>query len=107
MMEFYFDETKARELSVSLKKVHALLDNHFQKYGVKKISEGIYLTEEDTQDTFNAFMLASTKLPKNDWFLKIIKEWYVREEGNEIEDREDCLEIYYRVKQNNVRRYRA
>ena len=49
-------------------------------------------------DDWNAFASAVI-LPHTKWFLKVIKEWYwyVDEEDGNGEQKEDCLESYYKM----------
>ena len=94
MMEIYFSKEKALEHKLSIKKIYQAIDEFFEERNVKKIGEGVYLT---TEKNAGAFILASAKFPKTSWFLKIIDQWYWREEGISLEDRIDCLKEYYEV----------
>lgn len=100
MMEFIFSEQKAIENNYDINKCYEIVDKFFAKYGIQPIAEGVYKAP-DSQNTFNAFGGAVGKFPKTTWFLKVIDEWYWREEGDEIEDREDCLQSYYEVEAIN------
>lgn len=95
MMEIFLNRDKAKFHNYSIEKCYELLDQHFSNYNVKKISTGIYF---GTDTDFTAFAIAATRLPKTDWFLKIVDEWYWRADSDKIEDRDDCLKEYYELR---------
>ncbi|NBK96758.1 MAG: hypothetical protein EOM50_01835 [Erysipelotrichia bacterium] len=101
MMEVFLSKEKAIANNYDIKKCYEVIDNFFAKRGIKKVAEGVY-SASDTQKAFNAFSVAICKFTGVDWFLKVVDEWYWREEGDEIEDREDCLKAYYEVENKNM-----
>lgn len=101
MMEFVFSEEKAKENKYDVNKCYEIVDKYFKKYGINKIAEGVYKAT-DSQNAFNAFSNAVCVFPDTSWFLKVIDDWYWRAEGDDIDDREDCLEAHYKVMAMNL-----
>ncbi|MCR0568902.1 hypothetical protein MKC54_09740 [[Clostridium] innocuum] len=91
MMEIFLNRKKAEENQISVSNCYKILDDYFVGKGIKKINEGIYAGNDDD---FAAFSIAAVRLPKTTWFLKVIDKWYWRAEGDDIEDREDCLKTW-------------
>ena len=98
MMEIYLNEEKARENNIDINECYEKIDNYFIKKGVHKISKGVY---QGIRKDFITFVGAQDQLPQTDWFLKIVDQWYCRYLGDEVEYREDILDIYYRVEARN------
>lgn len=92
MMEIFLSKEKAKANQISIENCYKILDHYFKEKGIQKISEGIYLGNDDD---FPSFTVAAVRLPKTSWFLKVVDEWYWRTESDDIEDREDCLETWY------------
>ncbi|NBK96761.1 MAG: hypothetical protein EOM50_01850 [Erysipelotrichia bacterium] len=103
MMEVFLSEEKAIANNYDINQCHEVIDNFFAKRGIKKVAEGVY-SAPDSQNAFTAFGVATGKFPRSSWFLKIVDEWYLRFESDAIEDREDCIEVYYKVKSRNERK---
>ena len=87
-MEIVLNEEKGKIHGIDIKKGYELLDKHFTDRGVSKISEGVY-ESEDEQQYFDAFSIANAKLPRTDWFPKVVEKWlwYIDDEV------EDCIAI--------------
>ncbi len=98
MMEIYLSKEKALQHNIDINECYDKIDKYFIKNGVKKMSTGIY---KGNDKDFDTIMNAQWKLPKTNWFLKIVDKWYCRYEGDTIGYREDALESYYRIKTRN------
>ena len=97
-MEIVLDERKLRQDDEPLASYYGKLDQWFSKRNVDKVDQGIYVgTEED----WNTFMKAGLEFPKYPWFLRIVKSWYLYEDGLEEENKVDALESYYRIVRNH------
>lgn len=94
-MTFRFNDEKAHAFGTSAQACYDVVDKLFARYGIKPTSQGVY-EASDNQNSFTAFAVAH-KLPYTDWFLLVIEQWLFYENDNEPED---CLESYYRVKEN-------
>ena len=99
MMEMILNEQRAKENNIDIYECYQKVDRFFKKRGIKKISKGVYQGDKKDLDTF---MIARWALPESGWFLKIVDKWYFRYEGDTIEDRENTLELYYRVEERNA-----
>lgn len=97
MMEIFLNEEKAKANHFNIKKCYEALDNFFEERNIKKMDQGVY-QGCDNQESFTAFGVAIVHLPRTNWFLKIVDEWYWRADSDDIEDREDCLEAYYKYR---------
>lgn len=95
MMEIYLSKDKAIMNNYNIDECYSKIDKYFLSHGVKKISKGVY---QGNNKDFSVFACAQSALPRIDWFLKIVDQWYCRYEGDTIEFREDALESYYRIK---------
>ena len=95
IMEIYLNKEKAKQEGYDVRTLYYAIDQFFKAEGVPKIGHGKYGGSDD-QNTFTTFGLAYSGLPKTSWFLKVVDEWYIREFGNTIKYRTDCLESYYR-----------
>ncbi|NCC55913.1 MAG: hypothetical protein EOM11_10645 [Erysipelotrichia bacterium] len=104
MMEVFLSEEKAIANNYDIKECYEVIDNFFAKRGIKKIEKGVY-SAPDSQNAFTAFGVAIWEFPDSSWFLKVVDEWYWRADSDDIEDREDCLEAYYEVKERNKWRH--
>lgn len=97
-MEIVLDERKLRQDDEPLASYYGKLDQWFSKRNVDKVDQGIYVgTEED----WNTFMKAGLEFPKYQWFLRIVKSWYLYEDGLEEENKVDALESYNRIVRNH------
>lgn len=101
MMEVYLSKEKAAQFNYNIEKCYKVIDDYFEKRNVKKISQGVYVGTEEND--WSTFMIAAANLPDTTWFLNIVNEWYLRQEGLGESDREDCLKTYYRVERRNKR----
>ncbi|NBK96763.1 MAG: hypothetical protein EOM50_01860 [Erysipelotrichia bacterium] len=95
MMEVFLSEEKAIANNYDIKECYEVIDNFFAKRGIKKIEKGVY-SAPDSQNAFTAFSVAVGKFVESCWFLKVVDEWYWRSSSDAIEDRDDCLEAYYK-----------
>lgn len=93
-MEVVLNEKKAILNGINIQECYDRIDRYFHGYGVKRLSMGTYLGKDED---FPVFMGAQAELPRTNWFLKIVDEWYFRYDGDEIKFREDALESYYRI----------
>ena len=101
-MEFILDKKKLKQFNYTEEQCLNAIRKHFNSYHSKTIIEiekGIF---EGSENDWNAFASAS-KFPYTTWFLKVIKEWYwYVDEGDGIgEQKENCLEAYYKLKTVN------
>ncbi len=101
-MEFIFDKDKIKKQGYKEEQCYNALRKHFNSYNSKTINEvknGVFVGEDSD---WNAFA-STTRFLNTSWFLKVIKEWYwyVDEEDGLGEQKEDCLESYYRLKAVN------
>lgn len=95
MMEMFLSEEKAKLHNIDLQRCYEVVDKYFAENGVEKLDTGVY---KGTDKDFSTIMGAQWDLPKTNWFLKVVDQWYFRYEGDSIEYREDALESYYRIK---------
>lgn len=95
MMEMFLSEEKAKQHGFDIRRCYEVVDQYFEENGVEKIGKGIY---KGTDKDFSTIMGAQWDLPKSNWFLKVVDQWYFRYEGDTIEYREGALESYYRIK---------
>lgn len=94
MMEFKFNEERAKNMGVTLDMCYASVDDYMQKKGVYPKKKGIYI---ESQDGFDTFAKARIQLPRSWWFLKVIDEWYWFDDENDIDYNDigyDCLKSY-------------
>ena len=98
MMEVFLSEEKAKLHNIDIKKCYKIIDDYFYNHGVKKLSQGVYLR---TDKDFGTISSIQTSLPRTNWFLKVVDEFYCRYEGDTIDYREDALEAYYKVRERN------
>ena len=85
MMEMFLSEEKAKMHGFDINRCYEIVDEYFRENGVKKISKGVY---KGTNKDFSTIMGAQWDLPKTNWFLKVVDQWYFRYEGDNIEDRD-------------------
>ncbi|MBR0350436.1 MAG: hypothetical protein IJH76_01200 [Clostridia bacterium] len=97
-MEFIFDKNKLKKAGYKEEQCFNAIRKHFDSYNSKTIRETKAGVFEGNDDDWNAFASAVI-LPHTKWFLKVIKEWYwyVDEEDGNGEQKEDCLESYYKM----------
>ena len=101
-MDFILDKQKLKQSNYTEEQCLSAIRKHFCSYHSKTIIEiekGVF---EGSEDDWNAFAAAS-KFPYTTWFLKVIKEWYwYVDEGDGLgEQKENCLEAYYKLKTVN------
>lgn len=97
-MEFFFDKEKLKKEKLTEEKCLDNIRKYFNKYKsdtIREIKPGYF---EGTDKDYGAFGFTA-ELPYNEWFLKVIKEWYwYIDEGDGFgEQKEDCLKSYYEV----------
>ena len=102
-MEFIFDKNKLKKFGYSEEQCLNAIRKHFNSYKsetIIEVSKGFF---EGTDDDWDAFASAS-RFPYTSWFLNVIKEWYwyIDEEDGLGEQKEDCLESYYRISAVNA-----
>lgn len=102
-MEFIFDKDKLKQAGYKEEQCLNAVRKHFQKYNSKTIKETKKGFFEGVDEDWDAFLSAS-RFPYTSWFLKVIKEWYwyIDEEDGLGEQKEDCLESYYRMNAVNA-----
>ena len=97
-MKFIFDKNKLKSNGYTEEQCLNVIRKHFNKYNsstIKEIKKGVF---EGSDEDWNAFA-AVARFPYTKWFLKVIKEWnwYIDEEDANGEQKEDCLESFYRI----------
>lgn len=102
-MEFIFDKDKLKKEGYTEEQCLNAIRKHFNSYKsetVKETKPGFF---DGTDEDWDAFASAS-RFPYTSWFLKVIKEWYwyIDEEDGLGEQKEDCLESYYRINAVNA-----
>lgn len=97
MMEIFLNEEKAKTNGIDINKCYEIIDNFFADRGIVKMEQGVYWGEKN-QNSFIAFGMMVAKLPKTDWFLKIVDNFFWRSDSDNIEDREDCIAAYNKYK---------
>ena len=102
-MIFKFDKDKLKKEGYNEEKCFAAIRRHFNSFKsstIKEVKNGVF---EGSEDDWNAFG-TTARFPYTTWFLKVIKEWYwFVDEGDGLgEQKEDCLEAYYKIKAVNA-----
>lgn len=97
-MEFIFDDDKLRQNGYIKDQCLNVIRKMYAKYNsktIKEIQEGVF--EGHTDNDWSILVIA-VNLTDTSWFLKVIKEWYfyVDEGDGKGEQKEDCLEVYYK-----------
>lgn len=82
MMEFKFNEEKAKILGITLDMCYSSVEDYMRKRNVFPESKGIYVGGTEVYD---AFARARIQLPQSWWFLKTIDSWYWFDDENEID----------------------
>lgn len=91
MIELLFDPDKVRKENMKLEDCYGIIDDFIEENGgLKKINRGVY--QGESQEAFDTIMKSIGVFINTDWFLRTIKAWYCREEGNKREDRVDYLQ---------------
>lgn len=94
MMEFKFNEEKARKcFGISASACYKKVDELLAKNNIYPFKQGVYIAK-DSQNTFDSFGSVLIRLPKTDWFLKVIDQWYWFDDENDIDYNDDeynCL----------------
>lgn len=91
MIELMFDPEKVRKENMKLEDCYGIIDDFIEENGgLKKINRGFY--QGKSQEAFDTIMKSIGVFINTDWFLRTIKAWYCREEGNKREDRVDYLQ---------------
>lgn len=105
-MEFIFDKNKLKKEGYTEKQCLDVIRKHFKKYdtdnSIKETRNGFF-EGSDEQDDFDAFS-TTVKLPYTKWFLKVISEWYWYIDEGCGEEKDDCLESYYKVHNRNCKK---
>lgn len=101
-MEFIFDKNKLEKAGYKEEQCLNAIRKHFEEWDSKTIKETQQGVFEGTDDDWEAFASA-TVFPYTKWFLNVIKEWYwYVDEGDGLgEQKEDCLESYYKIQAVN------
>lgn len=102
-MEFIFDKDKLKKEGYTEEECLNEIRDYFSEYKsdtIKEIDKGVFEGEEKDWSAFSA----AASFPYNDWFLKVIKEWYwyVDEYDGKGIQKEDCLQCYYEVQAENA-----
>lgn len=87
-MEFVFDEAKMQNRGYTTDGVLNPIRKHLNYFGknIKEEKTGIFVgTDED----FSAFAMLTTRLPRKEWFMAVIKSWLWEVNDHTVED---CLE---------------
>ena len=91
MIELMLDPEKVRKENMKLEDCYGIIDDFIEENGgLKKINRGVY--QGKSQEAFDTIMKSIGVFINTDWFLRTIKAWYCREEGNKREDRVDYLQ---------------
>lgn len=101
-MEFIFNKEKLARNNYTEEDCLNEIRKHFKEYTsqtIKEIRPGFFIGTDDDWEAF-----ASTAIfPHYDWFINVIEEWFwYLDEGDGFgEQKGDCLEAFYEVKNKN------
>ena len=101
-MEFIFDKDKLKKEGYTEEQCLAEIRKYFDNCKsptIKEVGKGVYVGADEDWNHFGW----TVEFPYTTWFLKVIKEWYwYVDEGDGLgEQKEDCLEAYYKVQARN------
>lgn len=87
-MEFIFDEAKMQNRGYTTDQVLNPIRKHLDYFGktVEEIKTGYFV---GTDADFSAFAMLTTRLPRKEWFMAVIKSWLWEVNDHHIED---CLD---------------
>lgn len=94
MVEVFLSEEKAKKYKFNINRCYEVIDEYFISHGVTKIDTGIYVGKLDKD--FTTISVACLKFPECEWFRCVVDNFYWRNEGLEIEDRDDCMAAFYK-----------
>jgi len=104
MIELMFDPDKVRKENMKLEDCYGIIDDFIEENGgLKKINRGVY--QGRGQVAFDTIMKSTSVFPNTDWFLRTIKAWYCREDGNKRENREDYLKTFAELYPERAKEY--
>lgn len=97
-IEFIFDKEKLKKENLTEEECLSRVRKYFndnKSDTIKEIKPGFFIGEEKDWSIFGW----SVEFFATDWFLKVIKEWYLYvDEGDGLgEQKEDFLEAYYSI----------
>lgn len=97
MMEFKFNEQKLKQNGLSAEMCFRTIDRFLNARGIYAKETGVYVAD-DSQNSFDSFGSAMSRLPKSNWFLKVIDEWYWFDDENDRDYNDDeynCLKYKF------------
>lgn len=92
LMWMRFNEEKVRDvLNAPVNACYLKIDELLAKDGIFSEARGAYLATEEKG--FYPFGMLRCRLTDTEWFMKVIEEWYIMDDVNDIEHLEDynCL----------------